>query len=327
MLNVTAIVAADKIATLQERAAKIEAATGINVLAIYCSATGKRLAMLDESAILTIDDSQSDDDLLTSAMLAARPSHGWIIKRKQAYSHFKEADPNGLLTHLVCLVFDALEAKHKKQSLEGQAYSLLWKTTASQALFMQRKIRLAAAIVKLPIETRDKALNQVVELDARKGLETIYPPRVDRNTNALMTLQNLLDDFLPSLARLLMHCELELAAARETDSKGGSYFARQMTGLLVDPSNPKHIASEKRARESSLEMQLAEAFFDAAGVDSLESLRELNLTLSGQSNTNQAANAPQIKLNVSVLTTRQRIKEYEDKTRQSRLITGGSLKL
>jgi len=270
MLTLTAVRSAEILDQLHIRRMHILADSSIDIYAIYCTATGSKLGLISDDALSLLPHANmSDSELLLQCLVAARPGPGWVIKRKDSYAHFFDFDPNGLLIHLLGLVFDPLESHHKKSyGLGVGPHATRWKTTAARVEFLERKIRLRQRVDSMPALQRNSFLHQLLELDARKGLQHARPSRA-------MTWERLAanagEEIGVLLSLLSIQWRAEIAKERSNDSKAGAYFSRQATGLLVNPDKPKHT---KVARAEQDNKDLLQAFLDIEAAETIEEVKE-----------------------------------------------------
>lgn len=308
MLTIAALQNAETINLHTKRALSIQQQYGIDPLTIYCSATGRALGRLTDAAIATIphNETLSDSDLITQCLLAARPSHGWILKRKKCYTHFAEVDPCGLLVHLLGLIFDKMETAKRQQTLPTH-----WRTSADHCAFIRNKIALFTHAQQLDDKTRSSALYHLLELDARCGLEKLTPPE-----NITFTSLASVKQFKSAFASLLAYCDSAIEEARQVEGKAGSYFARQMTGLTPDPKKPKH--TRKQSEEDAY-TELLNTFLEVRDINSLDDMKDFEKsinTLNGEDATFYSKKAIQ-----------KRLDKYRETHTTSRITTGGKIKL
>lgn len=230
----------------------------VNLEAIYCSATGDVMGLSTQLEMINWDD--NNDSLVYAHLLSARPAPQWIRRQKASYRIARDCNPYGLTVYLISIIFDALEAANKSKSAEGSTLVSRWISSQAHAEFIRKKIVMNQNLRQsLSADVVTKAADALLELDARRGLNTIAPAHG-------MSFDDFLDpeQFTKHLAALLTHCESELEQARIQSARSGSYWARNATGLSFDRDNPK-VTPEKSERDLAIEDAVLDAL-TAAGL-------------------------------------------------------------
>lgn len=252
--------------------------TQLDIRAVYCSATGRILGEINlESCALTNLDC-SDSQLVEELLLSARPSNGWLIKRKESYQHFRKSDPVGLLTFLVGSLFDAMESKTKRPSSDNFGHTARWKSINYHVEFLHNKILLRQFLDSLYCNKPDsicKAVDRALVLDARQGLASIHPPYN-------LSFSDLVSDFNKLFPKLMTHCENELEAVqanKHAKERNGNYYAKQAANEIIRSESKSARMREQASQEQAI---MIDAFLEQLNFDNIDDLRELNSELDKQ---------------------------------------------